>query len=614
MKQHFLYRILLVWGIAFSLIACNEEDFVEATTQEFSTLELYTSSVSTRTNLLNDGTTVVWSAEDELAVYDYEATKHRFVANNVNGSSARFIGKITKKKEDFLALYPYELGAEELSVNNEIVVTLPQEQAAVEGSFAPNLNISVAKGARNVDGSPSIVTFYNVCQLLKFTVPDYAAGKIKQIQFATNTPVAGILCVDYSADMPTTTITSDASKSIIVTPPVGSQTFSAGTYYIVSAPVTLNGFTMSFTCDNTTYTLGSGSTFGGQAGKVYSLGSIDLVNTPQVMGKHQYANGILQGTLLTIANPPLADREWRAVVKNSAGVVVRTVQGKGTLYSSEQDENWPYLLRGNYSLEYTFVSSNGREVTKTLPFNLNEQPELSVTVTALTSFSYYKGDGVARDITAANLCDPYKVYAPTIKINGVAIKLLANPNYSFVVSNSFDGTLSKSSEGMYLYNDYNVSNIGTCSLTGNVTFDGMVRSGVKSVHITGLPYSAVPPTQSDWTGSAAQWNSSYVRLQKEQTITKNFHCPENINVRVEHEVRVRRHTQNTTYELRCGGTTLKSVKGGSVQSTVTDNGSYTGVLSSTNSTVSCYNSFGQGEILGVEGTNAQVKKIKVDYR
>ena len=614
MKQHILYRISLLLGVALCLFACNEEDFVDAATQELSSLELYTTSASTRTSLLEDGTTVVWSAEDELAVYDYEATKHRFMADAVNGASARFVGKITAKKDNFLALYPYELGAEALSANNEIVVTLPQTQTAAESTFAPNLNVSVAKGARNVDGSPSNVTFYNVCQLLKFTVPDYAAGRIKQIQFTANTPVAGTLYIGYSSDMPTATIASDAAKSITVTPPTGSETFSAGTYYIVSAPVTLNGFTMSFTCDNTTYTLGSSSSFGGQAGKVYSLGSIDLVNTPQVTGQHQYSNGVLQGTKLTIANPPLADSEWRAVVKNSVGTVVRSVQGKGTLYSSEEDENWPYLLRGDYSLEYTFVSSNGREVTKTQSFNLNEKPELSVTITVLTSFSYYKGDGVARDITAANLCEPYKVYAPTIKINGIATEILKNPNYSFVVSNSFNGTLSKNVDGVYSYNDYTVSGYGAYSLTANVTFDGTVRSGVKSVHITGLPYSAIPPTQSDWTGSAAQWNSSYVRLQNKQTITKNFYCPENINVRVEHDVRVRRHTENTTYELRCGGTTLKSVKGGSVQSTVTDAGSYTGVLTSTDSTVSCYNSFGQGEILGVEGTNTRVNKIKVDYR
>ena len=559
MKQHILYRISLVLGVALCLFACNEEDFVDNITQELSSLELYTSSTNTRTSLLDDGTTVVWNAEDELAVYDYEATKHRFVADDVNGSSARFIGKITAKKDHFLALYPYELGAEALSSNNEIVVTLPQTQTAAESTFASNLNVSVAKGARNVDGSPSNVTFYNVCQLLKFTVPNYAAGKIKQIQFATNTPIAGSLYVDCSGDVPATTIASDAANSITVTPPAGNATFKAGTYYIVSAPVQLNGFTMTFTCDNATYTLGSNSTFGGQAGKVYSLGSIDLVNTPQVVGKHQYVSGVLQGTLLTITNPPIANGKWNAVVKNSAGVVVRTMAGVGTLYSSEQDENWPYLLRGNYTLDYTFITSNGKEVARSHSFSLDEKPEFSVSVTALTSFSYYKGDGVTRDIYTANQCDNNKVYSPVVKINGVASKLLANSNYSFTVTNNFNGNLSKSSDGVYTYKDYTVTENKSYSLTGAVKFDGVERSGVKNVYITGLPYKEqTPTTGTGWTGSPAAWNGDHVLLRR-NSITKTFYCPEKIAVNVYNNVSVSKGSidaSSAKYTLSCGGKSL----------------------------------------------------------
>lgn len=610
MKQHILYRIPLVLGVALCLFACNEEDFVDTTTRELSSLELYTSSVSTRSGLLDDGTTVIWHEDDELAVYDYEAPKHRFVAEHIDGPVARFLGKITKHKDDFLALYPYELAAEALSANNEIVVTLPQEQTAQESTFAPNLNVSVAKGARNVDGSPSSITFYNVCQLLKFTVPDYAAGKIKQIQFAANTPVAGTLYVDYSGDMPTAAIASDAARNITVVPPTGSETFGAGTYYIVSAPVVLDGFTMSFTCDNTTYTLGSSSTFGGQAGKVYNLGSIDLVNTPQVTGKHQYADGMLQGTLLTISNPPITGGEWKAVIRNAEGAVVRTVQGVGTLYSSGQDENWPYLLRGNYTLEYTFITSNGREVSKSQAFNLNEKPEFSVSVTALTSFSYYKGDGVERDIYEANSCEPYKVYAPTIKINGVAPKLLANPNYSFIVSNSFNGTLNKSDEGVYAYNDYSVNSYGEYSLTGNVTFDDMVRSGVKTVYITGLPYTAQPPTQSDWSGSANSWNSDHVVLRK-NTITKSFYCPEKIAVNVQQNVSVNKNSwdiRSAKYSLQCGGQTLVEIspKAGKTEN---DTQTKSGELTVTSSSVSCVHDGGM-----YDSTNAKVYKISVQYR
>lgn len=614
MKHHIIYRISHILCIVLCLSACNEETFIDMTSQELSPLQFYTSSANTRTSLFDDGTTVVWSEKDELAVYDYETSKHRFVSEHIDGASALFEGKITKQKENFLALYPYELGAEKLSENQEIIAALPHKQTAVENTFAPNLNISVAKGARNIDGSPSNITFHNVCQLLKFTVPAYAADKIKQITFTADVPLAGNLYVDYSDDMPTATIATDGEKSITIVAPTGNATFTAGTYYIVSAPVELRGFTMTFTCDNNIYTLSSSSTFGGQAGKVYNLGNIDLVNTPLVTAKHQYADGLLQGTLLTVANPPIDGSEWKAVVKNAAGTIVRTMQGVGMLTSSEQDEHWPYLLRGNYSLDYTFTTSNGKEITKSQNFNLNEKPELSVTVTAHTSYSYYKGDGVTRDIPAANTCEPYKIYAPVVKINGAAPRLLANVNYSFIVSNNFNGNLTNNTDGTYIYDDYTIDAYGEYTLIGNVTFDGMTLTGEKKVHITGLPYETTPPTQNDWTGNAKEWNSSYVRLQKESTITKSFYCPEDINVRVEHDVRVRRHTENTTYQLICSGISLMSLKGGSVQSTVTDNGSYTGVLSSSNPTVSCYNSFGQADIWPLEGTNAQVSKIKVEYR
>ena len=622
MKQNIRYRISLVLSVALCLFACNEEDLVEVTNQELSSLELYTSSTNTRTSLLEDGTTVVWNEDDELAVYDYEAAKHRFCADNVSGSSARFLGKITAKKENFLALYPYELGAEALSANNEIVVSLPQEQTAAESTFASNLNISVAKGARNVDGSPSNITFYNVCQLLKFTVPAYAAGKIKQIEFVANTPIAGEMCIDYSTDVPKAVIATDGAKSITIVPPAGTTTFNAGTYYIVSAPVELNGFTMSFTCDGTSYSLGSHSVFGGIAGKVYSLGNIDLVNTPKVSAVHQYANGLLQGTKLTISNAPMGESAWSAVIKNSSNAIVRTLQGTGTLESSEQDANWPYLLRGNYTMEYTFMSSNGKQISKTMAFNLSESPQFSVSVSAYTSYSYYVGDVVPKDVNAANKCDNVTVYAPKISINGIAPHIFDNANYSFNVTNNFGGIQQSVINGVYSYNDYKVSNYASYTLTGNVVFDGVTLLANKIVYITGLPYNAKPPTSADWTGTAAQWTDNYVRLHKKQTITKSFYCPKNIDVNVTHNVRVRRHTENTTYQLQCGGVVLKSLKGATnggflntgCQTEVTDNGTYGGTLTTSNPAVSCYNSFGQDNIEPLEGTNAQVKQIQVKYR
>lgn len=611
MKQHILYRISLALSVALCLFACNEEDFLDATNQELSSLELYISSTNTRTSLLDDGITVVWNDDDELAVYDYEATKHCFIADNVNGSSARFLGKITAKKDNFLALYPYELGGETLSAQQEIVVTLPQKQIAAESTFASNLNVSVAKGARNVDGSPSVITFYNVCQLLKFTVPSYAAGKIKQIEFETNTPIAGELSVDYSTDVPKTVIATAAAKRITIVPPTGTTTFGAGTYYIVSAPVQLNGFTMTFTCDGTSYSLSSNTTFGGVAGKVYSLGNIDLVNTPKVSAVHQYVNELLQGTKLTVSNAPMGESAWSAVIKNASNTIVRTLQGTGTLESSEQDSNWPYLPKGTYTIEYTFTTSNNKVVTKTHTFSVVESPTFSVGVTAYTSYSYYKGDGVAKSVVTANSLNNVTIYEPKISINGIASHILGNANYSFDVTNNFNGKQSGIADGVYSYNSYTVSNYAAYKLTGNVVFDGVTRTASKTVYITGLPYTAQPPKQGDWSGSAEQWNADYVRLHK-HTITKTFYCPENINVKVGQIASARQHTWGTTYKLICSGVTLKTLNT-SYMSTVEDNATYDSELKSSDATIKCQSSSGSPDAI-IEGTHAKVRSITVRYR
>lgn len=594
------------------LASCSEDSIVEDNVQGLTELVICASPSTTRTSLGNDGTTVVWEESDEIAVYDYNTSKHRFAAHSVDNNQARFIGKITRQTDYFLALYPYALGKDNLSENQEIVATLPSIQNAALNTFGSNLNISVAKGARNVDGSPSNVKFYNVCQLLKFNIPDYAAGKIKEIAFNANTSVAGTLNVNCSANRPVAQIGSDGNKSITILPPADMNTFDSGTYYIVSAPVILDGFSMSFTCDGKSYTLNSNTTFGGTAGKIYSLGNIDLVNTPNISAQHVYSNGILQGTSVTISNAPIEGREWNAVVKNSGNNTVRNISGTGTLISSEQDQNWPYLPKGNYTVEYKYTTSNGKVITKSQSFSITEDPQFSVTTTAYTSFSYYKGDGVSRNITTANSLDNMTIYEPKITINNVAPKLFENPNYSFKVSNSFNGIQTSYNSGVYSYSNYTVGSYAAYTLIGTVEFDGVTRTSNKTVYITGLPYSATPPTQTDWTGSANAWNSDFVRLHK-TTITKQFYCPEDINTSVTHNVYVRRATVSTTYELLCSGTSIKSITP-KYMTSINDGNSYATLLKASNPTVACKNSYGNPNTLVSEGTHAKIYSITVQYR
>lgn len=616
MKTGTIYKISLIMLACMSVVACSEKDDFGYESAELVPLVINATPTTTRTTLAEDGTSIYWQADDEIAVYDYNAPKHKFAIESFDKSKARFLGKITAKKDYFLTLYPYDLGAENLTSENEISVELPIQQTAAANTFASGLNVSVGKGTRNVDGSPSVLTFYNVCQLLKFEVPEYVSGKITKIKFTTNTAIAGTLNIDYANDVPVTNIDSDGSKEITILPPTGSETFAAGTYYIVSAPVQMDGFTMSFVCDETSYTLSSNSTFGGSVGKIYSLGKIDLVNTPKTTVVHVYNQGVLKGTKLVLNNAPIEGREWSAVVKNSNDITVRTLQGVGSLSSTEEDDAWPYLPQGAYSVEYSFESSNGKPITKNISFNVVEKPTFSISTYAYTSFSYYKGDGVTKDIEIANGLDNMTIYEPSIIINGIDSKILNNSNYSFTSETNVTSGMVGRNENVIKYNSYKVSSLTSYTLTGKVTFDGVSVTSDKTVYITGLPYSVAPPTQTDWTGSAQSWTGSYVRLHK-HTIEKTFYCPENINVKVGHSVRLYKSRVGTTptYQLQCSGTTIATFSSSSGGKAVTDNGEYDGTLSTSSPKISCVNSGGSsdGSLIG-EGSNTQVKSISIEYR
>lgn len=584
--------------------ACSENDVVDYEAGGLQPLVISATPVETRTLLADDGKSIVWQSDDEIAVYDFVAPKHKFTLESSDRSKARFLGKITAKKDNFLALYPYSLGAENLTEANSISVQLPAQQTAQANTFASGLNISVGKGARNVDGSPSVLTFYNVCQLLKFEVPEYVSGKIKEIRFSTNTSVAGTMQVDYSGSIPSVAVLVDGRREITILPPAQATTFASGTYYIVTAPVQMTGFRMSFTCEGTSYALSSGSTFGGEAGKIYSLGKIDLVNTPSANAVHVYNQGVLMGTRLSLSNAPFEGKEWSAVVKNANGTVVRTLQGTGNLTSSENDATWPYLPRGGYTVEYSFDNSNGKRITKTIQFNVVEKPTFTVSTYAYTSFSYYKGDGVERDVETANSLHNMTIYEPRITINGIDSKILKSPNYTFTSQISSVSSSVKGRDGAVItFNNATVGNLGAYSLTGLVSFDGTSVSAVKTVYITGIPYNAEPPTQANgWTGSAS-WNSGYVQLNK-QTISKSFYCSENINVNVIHSYNIPSNLFSPAeYKLDCSGSTI-TIKGASFSATSAKNAANAMTLKTSNPVVSCQST----------KSNVRVERIAVEYR
>ena len=494
-------------------------------------------------------------AESNVAVYDYTTEKREFPVSSAEGVQ-RLEGNVTPKTRDFLAAYPYSQAGDALS-EGKIVFTLPAEQRAL--AVAPGtelvsskMNYAVVKGQRSYDGSLLNLTFQPVCQVLQFQIPEYAAGRISAIQFTADTPVAGKLAVDVSGEKPTTAIASTESPSITILPPARESTFPAGTYYILTAPVQMNGFSMSFQCEGTGYTLSSTSTLGGEAGKLYPLGYIDLVNDVHLSNAgHVYEGGVLQGTSFQV-NAPIPTQNWKATTKNASGTVVRSYSGTDNFNSTYADASWPYLPKGDYTVDYSYTTSNGKQMAGVLSFSTTKPNNFGVTTTAYTSYSYYVGDVVAKNIASANACNNQTIYAPTVKITGISNAILNNSNYVFTIERSgFSSNQRSASNGVYVYNDFTQTEWKAYTLSAKVTFDGVeVSSNTQTVHLTGLPYSVAPPRNSGdhaWavsgTGSAkVDFQENYVIVGASGTVqawedypaiqSPEFYIPANINATI----------------------------------------------------------------------------------
>lgn len=336
---------------------------------------------------------------------------------------------------------------------------------------------------------------------------------------------------------------------------------------------------------------------------------------PTITTTHVYNNGILEGTTLTATDPSYYAgstdaTEWSAVVKNGDNVTVRTLSsGKGLLTSGATDVNWPYLPAGNYVLEYTFVNCKGKTETKSKAFTVLE-PNIEAKLNALTSYSYATGDGTAKNIAQANACENKKIYAPTVTIN-VSEALAQNNNYGLTTTfNTNNQTQTKAKTAVFA--DYTVNDLKAYDLSATVAFAGRNYNANKTVYITGIPYTANPPSSSDWTSSGnVDWNQDHARLGAgtagQQSIVKSFYVPDNVDV----DAHVRAYTHGsavgTTYTFYIAGQDVHHV---TVNGTTSEDSNVTkqGTLTPSNSTVKCNNSYGMGL------THTKIYEVTVNYR
>lgn len=275
---------------------------------------------------------------------------------------------------------------------------------------------------------------------------------------------------------------------------------------------------------------------------------------------HTYTNSELDGTDFT-ASFSVAEKFGVTASSlqlcNSDGDVLRTVALNGTSadWASDGsaltgDDTWPFLQGGNYILKGT-ATQNGSTVTLAdLPISVPATPDFTVTVTGTTTYDLYSNG----DITAANAADAESITGIGYQVK-IAQALKENSNYNYSDSFTLDNVNVKGTESKSGLSWSNHPLVATAS------FAGKEKTVKKDCHITGLPYTAAPPTNTGahlWTISRGKekisFTSEYVEFTTKGTSANDpliqspsFQIPANINVFVESSFKLKANKVLITY-------------------------------------------------------------------
>ena len=181
------YSNILLVAAAIAATACAKEIVSENENTNQPEVKLYPmtffagaddgSAPDTKVTL--DGKSVLWSATDEIKVFDgtSNALEAFTITSEAGTTSATFSGSVADPSATtYYALYPYQESAtlhsslvitESATRINAIKATIPTEQIAVAGSMPSNAFLSMA--ASNSEGD---FAFKNALSLVKFQIKD----------------------------------------------------------------------------------------------------------------------------------------------------------------------------------------------------------------------------------------------------------------------------------------------------------------------------------------------------------------------------------------------------------------------------------------------------------
>lgn len=470
------------------------------------------SGVSVKTSLNSDGT-VSWSDKDQIAVIDCINEVRPFSSSiSEDRTSATFKGNVADGTEQFYAVYP--LGSVTAADKSSISVTLPASQNPTPGTFENNLNISVASGSK----SPGVeevngVKFNNLCGLLRFTMPA-ELGSINKVSFTANRAIAGDL-----------TISKETMNFTGVTGTVSTITkegnFEKGsTFYFVITPGDIVGFSISVTTsDGIEFTKSSEKPIQISAGQSKNLGVIPMVANAAYSGlsaAHTFENDVLTGTQVTFTPSVPEGVEFTAQLKKGDAVVRTLTSSDAGQITLPAEDGKPYLQQGDYTFTYSYTH-NSVSYTKSQPLTV-AMPSFAVSVSAETSYSLSRTDASKANDDYAGA--PMEIRKITATISGISEAVLkqVGATYSASIANANSIATAENVKSLsHTFGTTTATALGSHTLTAICKFDGVEKTASTPCVITGLPYTADPPTNSGnfkWTGTTllVSFNKDYVKI------------------------------------------------------------------------------------------------------
>ena len=249
-------KLLLLTGLLTSLfISCSKEEktVVNDSIGNLENLEVHAvigDNAVTKTAVQSNGTDIYWTQGDAINLFYGNRTSAQFTTSiNSPSASASFQGSITavtgtngngNGAQSFWGVYPYN------SLNTcdgtGVTLTIPSEQSGVAGTFASNLNPTVATSP-NLD-----LAFYNVGSWFVFSV---TRNDIVSVTFQGNASetLVGKVRVEMDGNSrPAVTQVTNGVTSITMTPDGGGCFTPEAKYYMVLIPQTLSdGYSLRLT-------------------------------------------------------------------------------------------------------------------------------------------------------------------------------------------------------------------------------------------------------------------------------------------------------------------------------------------------------------------------------